>query len=1355
MKPLLRFSVSLWALLVFSAVLKICDSRYTECNGTTTTNTTTTTVTLTSTPNCNLSISGITYDNSLATQLTPGKVYEIVFVCLNCTKNVTMRPEVVRNLTVTEITTSSLSLSWIQPEGYSSFYIVKWSNGTFIDNVTGTQKTISNLTPGVHYNISVTAVAADGLTDGQISSVSQYTRPEVVRNLTVTEITTSSLSLSWIQPEGYSSFYIVKWSNGTFIDNVTGTQKTISNLTPGVHYNISVTAVAADGLTYGQIASVTHYTRPEVVRNLTVTEITTSSLSLSWIQPEGYSSFYIVKWSNGTFIDNDLGNIDSHSVYTNTSSIFLNWTRPSGEVFKYLVEWNNGGVLMHIYTNDTATVLSDLIPGTKYNITIFAVNGDDTTGDPYTFSSVTKPDVVNSLNITSITTTSVSLAWTEPVGNATSYRVQWTPGEGEAFTNATSFTISHLIPGYQYNISVAAVAETSTGKESSKTTFTSPDQPKDIISTAPGTRDLNISWTLPTGRVDSYVVNISNADLDYSYSQTTTVNMANFTSLNPGRVYDITVTAVAGSFYNTSVQTSHATRPIPPASIIISQRTNSSLSLNWPIPHLMAGAPNITYYITYQVEGDEVQSIVNNTLLSSLSSGTRYNISLVTGGPQNLKSTAVYNSTFTQPNPVLNLIASPKSTTSVELKWSYPHEVKSYYKYRIHVFNTTATFDSTEIDSTNETVIGNLEPGTRYSIKVTTIVSEGIESTEEETSSYTMPKAVTNLIAEFVNTTAIKLTWLRQSDHKPSYSYEVIARLGAMMVKNGSTENETYTFSMLSPGTLYTFKVFTVVEEVKSTVESTENYTKPEAVSNITVIGSTTNLSVHWRPPPGEVAFYTVLVYRDSQLVKNSTDLSNNTENKLFLGLMPAVRYCVMVVTKSGPLETNSLLVCNATFPNPPGAIMVDSQTVDAINFTWPLPEGMDHNQYNFSVSTINDSFLTENNWFLLDNLQSGTPYNITVVTVSLQNYESTAVTTETYTRPYPVTKLKETKITTDAVTLVWEQPERKPHYSYLVQTSNSSISKNVSVTMSNITGLNSGTNYSFTVITRTADGTQSAPVTVSYFTRPYGIRQLVAETLNTTAVRLVWVKPLQDKAEYTYRVETTGFDFQNITIEEDNATISELTPGANNSFCVLVMAANGIEGEPVCISRYTEPETVQPSVSSQGSNSSILVSWTKPRGVVEYYMVHLNDTVPKRVSSNNTSWLFEDLSAGRLYTAIVTTFSGPFNASSEFVTNATFPNPPGPIEILMKTVSSIEIRWKEAPLMTNASFKYLLSNISSQGVKYIASTTATHNFTSLRSGTSYNISVATVGAMDFQSKKVKFYSVTTRPFSANKTSVL
>ncbi len=84
--------------------------------------------------------------------------------------------------------------------------------------------------------------------------------------------------------------------------------------------------------------------------------------------------------------------------------------------------------------------------------------------------------------------------------------------------------------------------------------------------------------------------------------------------------------------------------------------------------------------------------------------------------------------------------------------------------------------------------------------------------------------------------------------------------------------------------------------------------------------------------------------------------------------------------------------------PNPPGPITVVSQTVESIKFTWPFPENMTSNQYNFRVSSFNGSILIENNWFLLGNLQSGSLYNISVVTVGLMNYESTAVTTSNYT---------------------------------------------------------------------------------------------------------------------------------------------------------------------------------------------------------------------------------------------------------------------------------------------------------------------------------------------------------------------
>jgi len=81
---------------------------------------------------------------------------------------------------------------------------------------------------------------------------------------------------------------------------------------------------------------------------------------------------------------------------------------------------------------------------------------------------------------------------------------------------------------------------------------------------------------------------------------------------------------------------------------------------------------------------------------------------------------------------------------------------------------------------------------------------------------------------------------------------------------------------------------------------------------------------------------------------------------------------------------------------------------------------------------------------------------------------------------------LRQTEISTDAVTLEWEAPKNQSHYSYLVETTNGSFLQSETVLSQHkvITGLLSGTNYSFTVTTQTPNGTQAAPVTVSYFTR-------------------------------------------------------------------------------------------------------------------------------------------------------------------------------------------------------------------------------------------------------------------------------
>ena len=82
----------------------------------------------------------------------------------------------------------------------------------------------------------------------------------------------------------------------------------------------------------------------------------------------------------------------------------------------------------------------------------------------------------------------------------------------------------------------------------------------------------------------------------------------------------------------------------------------------------------------------------------------------------------------------------------------------------------------------------------------------------------TVPRAVSGLSAEDVNTTAIRLRWVGPDDFKPGpdASYQV-SLVGGNTVP---VKTETHVFSGLTAGQLYNFKVWTVVAGVESTRES-------------------------------------------------------------------------------------------------------------------------------------------------------------------------------------------------------------------------------------------------------------------------------------------------------------------------------------------------------------------------------------------------------------------------------------------------------------------------------------------------------------------------------------------------------
>lgn len=109
-------------------------------------------------------------------------------------------PAAVGNLTVTDVTTSSLSLSWAKPEGNFALYTIRLAaEGANVEhNTTETSFVIEDLTPGSQYNISVAAVAVGPSNEGERAFTSTFTRK--FRSIGPTVRSTLSTHKHYIMP---------------------------------------------------------------------------------------------------------------------------------------------------------------------------------------------------------------------------------------------------------------------------------------------------------------------------------------------------------------------------------------------------------------------------------------------------------------------------------------------------------------------------------------------------------------------------------------------------------------------------------------------------------------------------------------------------------------------------------------------------------------------------------------------------------------------------------------------------------------------------------------------------------------------------------------------------------------------------------------------------------------------------------------------------------------------------------------------------------------------------------------------------------------------------------------------------
>ncbi|XP_031967348.1 receptor-type tyrosine-protein phosphatase eta isoform X3 [Corvus moneduloides] len=517
--------------------------------------------------------------------------------------------------------------------------------------------------------------------------------------------------------------------------------------------------------------------------------------------------------SDGTREPSPIGSLTAE--YIGVTSVILTWSvdNTTSKPEKSRVEIVNVAPV-EIF-NDTKAEITELIPGTMYSFTVYAVvNGNDTEG--VSLSLYTKPSSVVDLEAEYVGVTSVILKWmvNDNASDSYTYRIQFVNDTKRNLTfNDTKAEITELIPGTMYNFTVFAVAadDKTEGEGVSIDLYTKPSSVVDLEAEYVGVTSVILKWVMNDNASDSYTYRIEVVN-DTKRNLTFNDTKAEITELIPGTMYNFTVFAVAADdkTEGEGVSIDLYTKPSSVVDLEAEYVGVTSVILKW----VMNDNASDSYTYRIEVVNDTKRNLTFNDTkaeITELIPGTMYNFTVFAVAADNAtEGERSSRYLYTKPSPVVDLEAEYVGVTSVILKWMVNDNASDSYMYRIQFVNDTTvsllTFNDTKAEITE------LIPGTMYNFTVFAVAAD--DKTEGEGVSidlYTKPSSVVDLEAEYVGVTSVILKWMMNDNASDSYTYRIEV---VNDTKRNLTFNDTKAeITKLIPGTMYNFTVFAVAAD--------------------------------------------------------------------------------------------------------------------------------------------------------------------------------------------------------------------------------------------------------------------------------------------------------------------------------------------------------------------------------------------------------------------------------------------------------------------------------------------------------------------------------------------------------------
>uniref|UniRef100_A0A8C5P154 protein-tyrosine-phosphatase n=1 Tax=Jaculus jaculus TaxID=51337 RepID=A0A8C5P154_JACJA len=1172
---------------------------------------------------------------------------------------------------------TSLLISW--SHGYGNverYWLILMDKGTIVQDSNvdkhDTSYAFHGLTPGHLYNLSIVTVAA-GLQNYKWQLV--RTAPMEVANLKVTnDGSLSSLKVKWQRPFGDVDSYNITLSHQgaakeSRILEPWVTETHFKDLAPGRLYQVSISSLSGE-LSAQKMAE--GRTVPDKVGNLeTNNNGWMRSLVVSWSPPAGdWEQYRILLFNDsGVLLNTTVGKEETHYAmdnvglipgrqyeievavesgnlrnsvrcqgrtvplavlqlrvkHANETSLGIMWQAPVAEWEKYIISLGYQDLLLiHKSLSKDAKefTFTDLVPGRKYTATVTSISGD--LKNSSSIKGRTVPAQVTDLTVANQgMTSSLFTNWTAAPGDVDIYQVllihENVVIKNESVSSKTNrYSFHSLKSGSLYSVVVTTVSGGVSSRQVVMEGRTVPSSVSGVRVNNSGRNDyLGVSWLPAPGDVDNYVVTLSHEDRAVqSLIIAKSVSECSFSSLTPGRLYNVTITTRSGQ-YESHFFSEERTVPDKVQGISISNSARSDyLKVSW----VHATGDFDHYEVTIKNKNNFIQTKIipkseNECVFVHLVPGRLYSVTVSTKSGQYEASEQGNGRTI--PEPVKDLALCNRSTEDLHVTWTRADGDVDQYEIQL-LFNDMKVFPPFHLENTaTEFRFTSLTPGRRYKILVLTISGDVQQSAFIE--GLTVPSAVKNIhVSPNGATDSLVVTWTPGGGDVDSYVVSAFRQNQKADSQTIPKHISEHTFHRLEAGAQYQITIASVSGSLRNQIGAL-GQTVPASVQGVIADNaySSHSLIVSWQKAVGVAERYDILLLNENGIILTNTSEPATAKQHKFEDLTPGKKYKLQILTVSGGLFSKEAQAEGRTVPAAVTNLRITENSTRHLSFSWTASEG-ELNGYNIFLYNPDRSLQKraqvdpQVQSFSFQNLLQGRKYKMVIVTHSGELSNESFIFGRTV--PAAVNHLKgSNQNMTDSLWFSWTPASGEfDFYELILYNPNGTKKENhkdKNLTEWRFHGLIPGRKYTLCVVTHSGD--LSNKVTGEGRTAPSPPSLLSFADVSNTSLAITWKGP-PDWTDYN-DFELQWLPRDALTVfnpysnrKSEGRIVYGLRPGRSYHFSVRTISgdAGKTYSKPISGSVRTKPDKIQNLHCRPQNSTAIACSWIPPDSDFDGYSI-------------------------------------------------------------------------------------------------------------------------------------------------------